>query len=309
MSDCENRSDSDRNNILLSRALAAFALNIEADLEPEKAGANVVDGFDENGIDAIYYSPVDKTLFICQAKWSNDGTSLVNQASVEKFIRGVQDLLNLRFDRFNARINKRKSELDTAINLAIRIGLIITGSGSGQIGDHPGRALDDYLGELNDTGDVASSTLLNQERLYSVVSQGGRSDPVNLDVQLFDWGSAKTPYQAFYGQVAASDLAAWGTKFRGRLYSKNIRAFLGGSTQVNNGIAASIRGNPNNFWYLNNGITALCHSIVRRPIGGSTRDVGTFACEGVSIVNGAQTVGVITELATNNASELSQARV
>ena len=309
LADCQNRLENDRDGILLSRALAAFALNIEADLEAEEAAASVVDGFDDNGIDAIYYSSADKTLFICQAKWSHDGNSLIDQGAAEKFVKGVQDLLNLRFDRFNNRVEKRKSELDAAINSASRIALIIAVSASGRIGDHPKRSLDDYLAELNDTGEVASLALLTQDRLYSSVSQGGRSDPVNVDVQLFEWGCTKTPYQAFYGQVAASDLAMWGTKYRGRLYSKNIRAFLGGSTQVNNGVATTIRLNPNNFWYLNNGITALCHSIARRPIGGSTREVGTFECQGVSIVNGAQTVGVLTELASSNASELSQARV
>lgn len=309
-SDIDKLPESDRNNALLSRALAAFALSTEADLEPDKAAACVVDGYDDNGIDAIYYSAVDKTLFLCQSKWSNDGSSLIDQGSAEKFIRGVQDLLSLRFDRFNSRVNKRKNELYSAVNLASRIALIIACSGSGTIGDHPRRSLEDYLLELNDTGEVAHWTLLSQERLYSAISQGNRSDPVDIEVQLFDWGSTKTPYQAFYGQVAASDLASWGTKFRGRLYSKNIRAFLGGSTQVNNGIAASIRLNPNNFWYLNNGITALCQSIDRRPIGGgATRDVGTFDCGGVSIVNGAQTVGIITELASSNPTELAQARV
>ncbi|MBW4090042.1 MAG: AIPR family protein [Proteobacteria bacterium] len=128
-------------------------------------------------------------------------------------------------------------------------------------------------------------------------------------MQLFDWGQTKAPYQAFYGQVAASDVAQWGAKWRHRIFSKNIRSFLGANTAVNEGIADSIRKTPNQFWYLNNGITALCSSITKRAVGGNSREAGTFECQGVAIVNGAQTVGAITELSDSAAEQLATARV
>lgn len=145
--------------------------------------------------------------------------------------------------------------------------------------------------------------------MYSAVSLGGRGDPVNVTIQLYDWGQTKSPYQAFYGQVAASDIAQWGEQFRHRLFSKNIRAFLGGNTAVNEAIAESIRSIPSHFWYLNNGITALCGSINKRPIGGSSHDAGTFDCEHIAIVNGAQTVGALTELSSTAPEQLALARV
>jgi len=246
---------------------------------------------------------------LCQSKWSNDGTGSIDLGSAEKFIRGVHDLLALKFSNFNDKIRKRQISIDAAVNETVRIHLIVTYSGSERLGDHPKRVLDDLLSQLNDTGDVASLDVISQETLYTFVSMGGRGDPVDIDVQLFDWGQTKAPFQAFYGQVAASDVAQWGSKYRQRIFSKNIRSFLGGSTAVNEGIADSIRKNPQLFWYLNNGVTVLCSSITKRAVGGNTREAGTFECKGVAIVNGAQTVGTITEMAESAADQLAAARV
>jgi hypothetical protein len=265
VSDHASRPDANRINIGLSRALAAFALSVHADIDPEAAAKCVVDGFNDNGLDAIYFSPVEKIVYVVQSKWSADGTGSLDQASAEKFVRGVRDLLALKFGVFNDKVRSRQAELDAAVNNTARILLITVHAGSERLGDHPQRVLSEYIEELNDTGDVAALQVLTQENLYDIVAQGGRPDPVSITVQLFDWGQTKLPYMAFYGQVAASDVAQWGKQYRHRIFSKNIRSFLGGSTAVNEGIAETVRKIPAHFWYLNNGITALCGSKRREP--------------------------------------------
>lgn len=309
LTDYSGRSEQDRVNAGLTRSLSAFALSIKADIGSEVAAKAIVDGYNDNGIDAIYYAAAEKALYIVQSKWSNDGTGSIDQASAEKFIRGVKDLLNLKFANFNDKVVKRQVELEGAVNTTLRIVLLTVHSGSDRLGDHPKRVLHEFMSELNDTGEVAFLENLSQENIYAIVAQGGRGDPVNLTVQLYDWGQTKSPYMAFYGQVAASDVAQWGSQFRHRIFSKNIRSFLGGSTAVNEGIGEALKRTPSHFWYLNNGITALCGTIRKRPIGGSSHDAGTFDCDDVSIVNGAQTVGVISELSTTLAQQLQQARV
>jgi hypothetical protein len=309
ISDLGGRPDTDRENGELTRSLAAFAIANVADISLESAAVNVTDGYDDNGLDAVYYSPEDRTLYLCQSKWSRDGSGSIDVASTEKFIRGVKDILSLKLERFNDRIGNRKAAIEAAINKTTRLHLIVAYSGSDRLGEHPKRVLNDLLAELNDTGDVASLDVMSQEHLYSIVSLGGRGDPIDIAIQLFDWGQTKAPYQAFYGQVAASDVAQWGAKWRHKLFTKNIRSFLGDNTAVNEGIADSIRKTPNQFWYLNNGITALCSTITKRAVGGNSREAGTFECQGVVIVNGAQTVGTITELSESAAEQLATARV
>lgn len=78
-------------------------------------------------------------------------------------------------------------------------------------------------------------------------------------------------------------------------------------TEVNEAIEKSALHNPERFWYLNNGITILCNKVDKQVYNGDARDFGIFDCEGVSIVNGAQTVGVVWELSRRDPVLLSGA--
>ena len=92
------------------------------------------------------------------------------------------------------------------------------------------------------------------------------------------------------------------------LFAKNLRKFTG-STEVNEGIKDTLVKDPSKFWYFNNGITILCNSLKKKALGGSKRTSGVFVCEGVSVVNGAQTVGCIGEIAASSPDALANARV
>lgn len=62
---------------------------------------------------------------------------------------------------------------------------------------------------------------------------------------------------------------------------------------MNSAIQKTLAEQPENFWYFNNGITVICESVEKSLVGSPGRALGLFNCEGVSIVNGAQTVGSI----------------
>jgi len=78
----------------------------------------------------------------------------------------------------------------------------------------------------------------------------------------------------------------------GRILSSNLRQFLG-SSSVNDDIVKTLKAKPEDFWYLNNGITAIVSHAAKKPIGGNLADSGIFECAGFNVVNGAQTVGSI----------------
>jgi hypothetical protein len=80
-------------------------------------------------------------------------------------------------------------------------------------------------------------------------------------------------------------------------------------TEVNDSIARTLISNSERFWYFNNGITILCESLRKKPLGGPNNETGTFECRGASVVNGAQTVGAIGEVAKANPAALSSGRV
>ena len=92
------------------------------------------------------------------------------------------------------------------------------------------------------------------------------------------------------------------------MFSGNIRSFIG-LTDVNEGRQDTLMNNPESFLYLNNGVTVLCKTINKRPRGGSDKSIGDFYCEGLSIVNGAQTVGTIGETYKKNHEQVEKAKV
>jgi AIPR protein len=166
----------------------------------------------------------------------------------------------------------------------------------------------DLLSELNDASSIATTTTLSQADLHKAISSDAEGSSIKLEVMLHEWGQCKQPYPAYYGQVEAADVGRWWVDHQQLLFAKNLRKFTG-STEVNEGIKETLRKDAAKFWYFNNGITILCNSLKKKALGGGKRTSGVFACEGVSVVNGAQTVGCIGEIATSSPDTLNNARV
>mgnify|MGYP003524400456 CR=1 FL=1 len=59
----------------------------------------------------------------------------------------------------------------------------------------------------------------------------------------------------------------------------------------------------------NNGIKILCQKITKRAAYSTGREIGLFALEGVSLVNGAQTTGVIGAVCAEDPEAVASARI
>lgn len=276
----------------LSRALAAFALTICAELKPDQACELIVDGFQDNGIDAIFHDEDERCVYLVQSKWMQSGGGL-DVSEVGKLIQGVRDFQRSRLDRFNDRFRQHHQTLAKALdNPETRFELILVSTSAQQLSAECKRLLDDFLHGINDVSELVSWRTLGQSELYRAVAKSLDARPIELEVMLHDWGHVATPFRAFYGQVSVADIAQWWLDHRHQLFSKNLRSFLGDSA-VNAAISDTLLARPERFWYLNNGLTILCAEIGKKPMGGDTRSTGVFVCKGVAIVNGAQTVGTI----------------
>lgn len=106
--DVKNKSLKDQENHFLTRALAAFATQYLLNISPEEAANSITDGFEDNGVDAVYFDKKDKILLIIQSKWSHDGTKTVNRGEFQKFIKGFRDITNARLERFNKKVSAKK---------------------------------------------------------------------------------------------------------------------------------------------------------------------------------------------------------
>ena len=294
LSDVTTAQPDQREKFLLTRALAAFCIAELSELNDEAAADCVIDGPGDNGIDAVYYDQAEKVCLVVQSKWIASGNGSVEVGDLLKFLQGFKDLLDARFDRFNAKMAKHRENIFSALSDAsARFTLVLAYTGEQTLSADAQKPIDDLLAELNSPTEVVNQRVLNQEKLHSLVAKSSLGDTVDLEIMLRQWGSVTTPYLAYYGQVAVADVATWG-KAGVNLTSKNLRQFRG-ATDVNEAIARTLLTNPERFWYFNNGVTIVCESLRKKPLGGNNSDTGTFECLGASVVNGAQTVGTIVE--------------
>lgn len=293
MNDHKTRPEADRQAAFLSRSLAAYSLVAFAGASDADAAAAIIDGYDDQGVDAIYYNTSDAKLVICTSKWKADGRGSIDQGAVQKFLAGVGHLVNLELQRFGGRLSRQKAAIEAAMkSTEVSIKLVLTYNGQDPLGQAVAQDLKDFLARNNNPTELFSLEVLDQARNYQALVALQSGAPITIRVEIHEWGCQAEPYQAFYGQVAVREIAGWWRTHGRGLLAKNIRSFKG-STDVNDGMAETLRQAPSDFWYFNNGITLLCSSIKKTAVGGNKRDLGQFVCSGVSVVNGAQTVGQI----------------
>lgn len=294
----------------LTRGLAAFALVELLDIDEATAASAVTDGFDDNGIDAIHIDADDSRVYLVQSKWSNAGTGSPALGDVSKFLKGFEDLLNAEFDRFNAKVKSKQGAIESALaDPSVQFELVFAHSGQDALSDPACQAIENVLNEVNDPIETASFRMLSQAELHAFLVQGAQGKAPDLTITLHDWGSTQEPYAAYYGQVEASEVAEWSQKHGVRLFAKNLRQFLGKDSEVNDSLIDTLINHPGRFWYFNNGITVLCEKIAKAPAGGTSKKTGHFEFRGISVVNGAQTVGCIGQAAQDHPAAIADARV
>lgn len=98
-------------------------------------------------------------------------------------------------------------------------------------------------------------------------------------------------WRAVFGTISGDQLSQLAQKYGPDLYSSNVRDYLGSRNtwrNINSQIQRTARDAPANFWVFNNGVTVLTNSVERSG--------KKIKCQGISVVNGAQTVGSLAAL-------------
>lgn len=309
-----NDNDAEYETKILTRCLAAYAVYCIGNSTEVEAANAVIDGGDDNGIDAIHYSPSNKRMILVQSKWSKKGVGEPESGDIRKFKDGVFDLLNLDFSRFNEKTLRMKSLIETALTeFDTKFDIVLIHTGNQLLSVHGQRVMDDLVNELNDAGDgfnddVVTFHQLNQTRIHSSLANGIDGEPIDLEIGLSQWGKIEEPYSAFFGMISGGEIANWYKEKGKRLFSKNIRQMLG-TTDVNEEIRNTIEQSPERFWYFNNGITLIADTIKKSMVGGNSRDIGSFKATNISIVNGAQTVSTLGEYLKKDISKLEKIKV
>lgn len=278
----------------LSKALAAFALQIFAKVSSDVAAASVTDGEADNGIDAFYFDSKTHVLWCVQSKFIQDGSGQPDLKDVALFPGGVRALLKNDLGRFNEQFQRRGQEIEQALADAhLKVNLVLIDTGT-DFADDRVTLFEDLKRQFNtvDNSDFLTFEHCNLKLVHEEITETFARSPINVTLTLQQWGMVNTPYKSCYGQINASKLAQLYATHKDKLVERNIRKFRG-LTVVNERIADTIAKSPSDFFYLNNGVTAICRKLDILPVSRDNRNAGQFKIEDLSIVNGAQTVGTI----------------
>lgn len=278
----------------LSRAFSAFALHKLLDITPQAAAASVVDDFQDKGIDAIHYDAPSETLYLLQTKLKE--SEQFKQEDALPFCEGVRLLLKQDFSAFNANVQNRKVDIESALDSCSHIKLVVPYTGDGV-----SQTASDALQSLLDDEDLDEVRLAKQVEYYTSVEIARdllaeqAYQPVHVDITLQKSQSIETPRSTIYGIAKLTDLVTLHKDKGKALYERNIRYFLGSSrSDVNRAIKTTLHDDPASFFYLNNGVTAVCDDVEpkgKNPTSGARK----FKVRGLSIINGAQTVASAAE--------------
>jgi hypothetical protein len=305
LDDCAN----DLNKVY-SRGLVAICLAGLSGQPYKNVVDYVVDGARDNGIDGAFYDAARNKLYLIQAKWSGKGTGTIDTGEVRKFIAGAYDLLNEDWRKFNSRMKAIASQIAAGIRSDPEIVLVAAFNSENPISGDCKDIVDEFLRDNNaDSQEVVSFRVFNLKHLVRTMKTAKSGAKSDVDVNLLQWGDQKDPYYSIYGKVSCADIAEWHKEHEDVLFTENIRSALSDS-EINAHIEETLIRSPSEFWYFNNGITAIADSITRKPIGlGDQKESSYWSIGNIKIVNGAQTTGSIARAYSKAPAEVRKGYV
>lgn len=313
-------TQNDYNVKMASRAIGAFVIQHLCFVDTSIAGAAVCDSSEDGGIDAIHVNHNEKTVVVVQAKFNQSGGSTWSKADFLTFKSACEHLQDKQFARFDRILRSIESDILTAldsIDYTFKFVMAHTGKRGAAV-----EILSDmqrWQHELNAAAIVQSDTPNNalpfQVHLVSAEDivdwmRVQSSSTIDLeDVELEQYGQIESNYTSYYGMISGEQLAEWWEQHSNNLFTKNIRNLLG-KTEVNDSIKTTAINNPGLFWFYNNGITVLVRGIEPfRRNNNRDRAMGRFKFRDVSVINGAQTLSTIGNLASAHPGEVVQIKV
>jgi hypothetical protein len=285
-----------RENNFLTRALAAFAVMHLTGCTADEAAAALVDGGGDGGIDAVRYAPTSNTLWLVQSKFFDTGRGEPDLGDVSKFRDGVADLLRGNWPAFQqnpAWVAKLPDIQRHFTDPSLRVRAVLVYSGLNTVSDGRLVLFEQLAARHNQDDDYFRFSTYNLVSVHGWLT-GAEDAPgverVELDV--LQPGLVTAPYKTIYGRVRLADVAELYKTHGVKLVDANLRRYKG-LTDVNKRIRETLTGEPQHFFYLNNGLTAYCQQFDIAPLDRPNTEKKRITARRFSIVNGAQTLGTI----------------
>ena len=258
----------------------------------------IVDGAGDKQIDAVYIDNQDCKVYIIQGKYykgTADAEPVRELLSCWTQIKDLQQLQESANNKLKAKIQEIASALQDDYDLFIEF--LTTAS----LTDSAINDFNVFKQEMSESETLPAELVL----VDSEVIETRYNDNLNKNRPYIDHS-----FELEKGKYLELDLN--GTKavvaavplrecFKipgikdGALFRKNVRQSLGTGNKVNKGIANTLKTNPEDFFFLHNGITAICSNLKLED--------NTLYTKGLNVVNGCQSLSTIystSEAVRNN---------
>lgn len=249
----------------------------------------ITDGAGDKQIDAVYIDNQSCTIYIIQGKFYGGDT--VDAEPLREVLSSwiqIQDLAHLQ-EGANHNLQVKISEMATALedDYEVCFELITTSS----LTDSAKRDLEVFQKKLSDNETLSANLVVvdNETLRFKYNEALNRNRPyINHEFNLEEGKYMELTIDGTKAVVAALPLKDCvkipGIK-DGSLFRKNVRQSLGSSNKVNKGIARTIKNNTGDFFFLHNGITAICSQMsVHNRI---------LSVKELNVVNGCQSLSTI----------------
>ena len=308
ISDLAGKAQVDIEKSALSRALTAFSLNGLTGDSVTNTAKYVIDGKRDQGIDGFYYDAPKNTLVFVQSKWHGNGTKTIGKGDILKFLRGIKLVLSANWTEFSPKFQAHKTLIEgILLKPDVSVIVAVAFTGDNKLGEECEECLSQFENEQNSVSDFLEVKVLDLRALHRFFRNLTLAAQPPFNAMLLDWGQSIQPYNAVYGRICCEELAKLYSVVGEPLFEPNIRSFLGDG-EVNSQIINTLISKPDEFWYLNNGITAICTKYSKTALGGGdNRQAGTFIFEGLQVVNGAQTIGSIAKAYEKSSANVAKA--
>lgn len=296
----------ERDRNFLSRALAAYAIHKLGGASIDEAVGSIVDGGGDGGIDALFHSASTHVLWIVQSKFMSSGRGEPELGDVTKFKAGLENLLQGNFDAFqqNAEWKKLIPQLEAVFgDGALEVRAVLVYSGINLVSEDRRRLFEDLKRRFSADSEYLDTRFCNLTTVHDWITGADQGPGVpEVELTLLKPGWVRSPYETVYGLLPLADLASLYARHGRRLIAANIRAYKG-NTAVNEQIANTVREEPGHFFYLNNGLTAYCERLEVSNLDRANVELKRIKGYGLSIVNGAQTLGSVAQVITTEPAQ------
>lgn len=270
------------------RFIAWYLRNIH-NLDIVEAKSCITDGAGDKQIDAIYIDDTNEIAYIIQGKFYSGET--VDAEPLREVLSSwaqIRDLAKLQ-ESANEKLKIKINELSKAIddNYEICFELITTSA----LTDSAKNDLEVFRKLLSDNDDISANIIVvdNDTLQFRYSEALNKSRPyINHSFALEDGKYMVLEVNGAKAAILALPLKECikipGIKDQS-LFRKNVRQSLGNSNKVNKGIAKTLKTNSGDFFFLHNGVTAICSKL--------TIDGNTLIVKELNVVNGCQSLTTI----------------